>query len=84
MVGIHRPALFKQWCSYGNLSGGVSWPHQSAPGLREVASATSVSAVTLTRLEQSEIPDMSTFLVVLGWAGQTGLPGLFCAVRPGA
>ncbi len=38
-------------------------------GLREVASATGVSAATLSRLEHGEIPDMDTFLALLDWTG---------------
>lgn len=54
---------------YGNLSGGVSWLHQSTLSLREVASATGMSIATLSRLEHSEIPEMGTFLVLLAWTG---------------
>ena len=38
-------------------------------GLREVATTTSVSASTLSQLENGEIPDMDTFLVLSSWTG---------------
>lgn len=38
-------------------------------GLREVATETGVSASTLSRIENGEIPDLQTFLVLSSWTG---------------
>ncbi len=38
-------------------------------GLREVATVTGVSAATLSRVENGEIPDLQTFLVLCSWTG---------------
>jgi transcriptional regulator with XRE-family HTH domain len=38
-------------------------------GLREVAAEIGVSASTLSRVENSETPDMETFLILCTWVG---------------
>ena len=38
-------------------------------GLREVATVTGVSAATLSRVENGEVPDLQTFLVLTAWTG---------------